>query len=155
MVDQTVRRVADESSVSVVMDRRCSARRVKRTRDPGPERLGKESAPAVAGANAPKGARLHTCPLLLREDTHIARHAPGSQSFSGTSGLADPFGFPSGESRVAEIGRLVLNKRNRGFESIPLRHAVSGLRHSPRMTAKSARVGRCARPTRHRRELTC
>ena len=107
------------------MDRRCSARRVKRTRDPGPERLGKENAAAVAGASAPKGARLHTCPVLLREDTHIARHAPGSQSFSGTSSLADPFGFPGGESKVPEIGRLVLNKRNRGFESIPLRQRVA------------------------------
>jgi hypothetical protein len=124
MVDHTVRRVAAESSVSVVMDRRCSARRVKRTRDPGPERLGKESAPPVAGASAPQGAPLHTCPLLLREDTHIARHAPGSQSFSGTPGLADPFGFPGGESKVAKIGRFVPNKRNHGFESIPLRQRI-------------------------------
>jgi len=105
MVDQTIRRVADESSVSVVMDRRCSARRVKRTRDPGPEELGKETAPAAAGASAPQGARLHTCPLLLREDTHIARYAPGSQSFSVTPASLTPSASRA-EKAKSQIGRF-------------------------------------------------
>jgi hypothetical protein len=122
MVDQTVRRVADESSVSVVMDRRCSARRVKRTRDPGPERLGKENAPAATSASAPQGARVQTCPLLPREDTHFARHTRPAASPSPASPAS--LTFPGGESKVAEIGRFVLNKRNRGFESIPLRQRV-------------------------------
>ena len=46
-------------------------------------------------------------------------------------------------------------ERYRGFESSSLRHAVSGLRHSPGMIAKSARVGAMRPLHRHRRELTC
>ena len=143
MVDQTVRRVADESSVSVVMDRRCSARGVKRTRDPGPERLGKENAPAAAGASAPQGARFiparsfsgktHTSLVTRARQPVLLRHP----------GLADPFGFPGGESKVA-IGRFVLNKRNHGFESIPLHHSVVETRSASRRVTIPATTTDCS-----------
>src|ERR1700691_5730919 len=58
-----------------------------------------------------------------------------------------------GEQKAARIRCFALNQRHREFESSALRHAVSGLEHSPGMSAKSPRVGVMCPPHRHRREL--
>ena len=59
--------------------------------------------------------------------------------------------FSSDEPKRAGIAHFASSKRDRGFESTPLRHRVSGLRQSPGSCANCARVVAMRTAHRHRR----